>query len=74
MVKPAQGEKGRIEQMLGFPWRLKDKGPTCQCRRCQRCRFDPLVVEIAWRRKWKPAPVFLPGESQGQKGLEGYSP
>ena len=19
-----------------------------------------------WRRKWKPTPVFLPGESQGQ--------
>ena len=24
-----------------------------------------------WRRKWQPAPVFLPGESQGQRGLVG---
>ena len=22
-----------------------------------------------WRRKWQPAPVFLPGESQGQRSL-----
>ena len=25
-----------------------------------------------WRRKWQPTPVFLPGESQGQKSLVGY--
>ena len=24
-----------------------------------------------WRRKWQPTPVFLPGESQGQRGLVG---
>ena len=27
-----------------------------------------------WRRKWQPTPVFLPGESQGQRSLVGYSP
>ena len=26
------------------------------------------------RRKWQPTPVFLPGESHGQKILAGYSP
>ena len=25
------------------------------------------------RRKWQPTPVFLPGESYGQRGLVGYS-
>ena len=25
-----------------------------------------------WRRKWKPTPVFLPGESQGRGSLVGY--
>ena len=25
-----------------------------------------------WRRKWQPTPVFLPGESQGQRSLVGY--
>ena len=24
-----------------------------------------------WRRKWQPTPVFLPGESQGQRNLVG---
>ena len=27
-----------------------------------------------WRRPWQPTPVFLPGESHGQRSLEGYSP
>ena len=26
------------------------------------------------RRKWQPTPVSLPGESQGQRSLAGYSP
>ena len=24
-----------------------------------------------WRRKWQPTPVFLPGESQGQRSMVG---
>ena len=27
-----------------------------------------------WRSKWQPTPVFLPGESHGQKSMVGYSP
>ena len=27
-----------------------------------------------WKRKWHPAPVFLPEESHGQRSLAGYSP
>ena len=26
------------------------------------------------RREWQPTPVFLPGESHGQRSLVGYSP
>ena len=29
---------------------------------------------ILWRRKRQPTPVFLPGESHGQRSLVGYSP
>ena len=29
---------------------------------------------ISWRRKWQPTPVFLPGESHGQRSLAGCSP
>ena len=25
-----------------------------------------------WRRAWQPTPVFLPGESYGQRSLAGY--
>ena len=35
---------------------------------------DPWVGKILWRRKWQPTPVFLPGESDGQRSLVGYSP
>ena len=35
---------------------------------------NPWVVQIPWRRKWQPAPVFLPGEFHGQRILVGYSP
>jgi len=38
------------------------------------CEFDPWVRKIPWSRKWQPTPVFLPGESHGQRSLEGYSP
>ena len=33
-----------------------------------------LGREDPWRRKWQPTPVFLPGESHGQRSLAGYSP
>ena len=29
---------------------------------------------MPWRRKWQPSPVFLSGESHGQRSLVGYSP
>ena len=32
------------------------------------------AVLIHWRRARQPIPVFLPGESHGQRNLEGYSP
>ena len=39
-----------------------------------RREFSPWVGKILWRRKRQPTPVFLPGESQGQRSLAGYSP
>ena len=43
---------------------------TClPCRKAGRCGFDPWVRKISWRRKWQPTPVFLPGKSNGQRGL-----
>ena len=47
---------------------------ACQCRRHRRCGFDLWVGKITWRRAWQPTPVFLPGESYGQRILVAYSP
>ena len=38
-----------------------------------RPRFDPWIGKIPCRRKWQPTPVFLPGESHGQRSLVGDS-
>ena len=45
-----------------------------RCRRCGRHGFNPWVRKILWRRKWQSPPVFLPGKSQRQWSLVGYSP
>ena len=37
-------------------------------------RFDPWVRKTPWRREWLPTAVLLPGESQRQRNLVGYSP
>ena len=36
--------------------------------------FDPWLVKIPWKRAWQSTPVFLPGESHGQRSLAGYCP
>ena len=56
----------------GFPGGASE--PVCQCRRQKKHRFNPQVGKISWRRKWEPTPVFLSGESHGQRSLAGYSP
>ena len=48
--------------------------PACQCWRHKRHRFDPWVGKGPWRRAWQPTPVFLSGESHGQRRVAGYSP
>ena len=45
--------------ILGSLW-LSGKGSAWQCRRRRRCRFDPWVGKIPWRREWQPTPVFFP--------------
>ena len=61
-------------KLWGFPGGASGKKPACQYRRCKRRGLDPWVRKIPWRRALQPTPVFLPGESHGQKSLAGYSP
>ena len=45
------------------------------CLQCRRHRFGKIRVgNIPWRRACQPTAVFLPGESHGQRRLEGYGP
>ena len=60
--------------ILGFPHGANSKEPECQCKRYKRGRFYPWVRKISWKRAWQPTPVFLPGETQGQRSLVGYHP
>ena len=47
----------KVRGHRGFP---SAKQSACQDR---RCRFDPWVGKIPWKRKWQPTLVFLPGKS-----------
>ena len=60
--------------LWGFLGCTIGKEPTCQCRKHKRRGFDPWVGNISWRRARQPTPVFLPGESHGQRSLAGHSP
>ena len=56
---------------LGFPDGSSGKESAYQWRRHKSCGFDPWVRKIPWRRAQQPTPVFLPGESHGQRSLVG---
>ena len=55
----------------GFPAGLNRKE---SCLQFGRPGFHPWVGKTAWRRQWLPTPVFLPGESHGERSPVGYSP
>ena len=46
--------------VIGLPRCCSGKESACQH---SRCRFDPCVGKMPWRRKWQSTPVFLPGNS-----------
>ena len=53
---------------LGFPGGWDGKESACTPG------FDPWVKKISGRKEWQSTPVFLPGKSNGQRSLVGYSP
>ena len=50
------------------------KNPYSNAEDIRDCGFHPWVEKIPWRRAWQPTPVFLAGESHGQRSLTGYGP
>ena len=57
-----------------LPRWLSGKESACQHRRCRRPGFNPWDGKIPWGRERLPTPVFLPGESHGQRSLASCSP
>ena len=51
-----------------------EKNLTYKYRICKRCKFNPWVRKIPWRRAWQFTLVFLSGESHGQRSLAGCGP
>ena len=49
----------------GMPWRSSDTFHSYSS--AEIC----VSSSSQWRRKWQPTPVFLPGDSQGQRSLVG---
>ena len=61
-------------QARGFPGGAGGKEPACQSKRHKRHWFDPWVGKIPLGGHMALTPVFLSGESHGQRSLVGYSP
>jgi len=65
---PVVSTSGMNEIIVWLRWEKKI------CLQCGRPGFDPWVGKIPRRRERQSTPVFLPGESYGQRSLTDYSP
>ena len=72
-VSPIQ-ELWQFGCVVGFPSGAGGKRTWLPVQEMKRCGFSPWVRKIPRRRARQPTPVFLPGESHGQRSLMGYSP
>ena len=74
-------EKAMAPHSSTLAWKIAwmEEPGGLQSMGSRRVRHDwatsPLLFTFMhWRRKWQPNPVFLPGESHGQRSLVGCSP
>ena len=68
-----QKKSGELHFVLGakVQWGLPSgKERILQCRRRKTDGFKPWIQKLPWRRAWQATPVFLPGESHGQRILQ----
>ena len=77
-----------MKTSLLFLWKILLERPVCIeyththththgkkiCLQWRKPRLNPWAGKIPWRREWQAIPVFLPGESHGQKRLVSYNP
>ena len=71
-------EKAMAPHSSTLAWKIPWTEEPCrlQSMRLLSVRHDwatslSLFTFMHWKRKWQPTPVFLPGESQGQRSLVG---
>jgi len=57
-----------ITRVSGFPGGSDSKESACNTGDPDSI---PGLGRFPWRREWQPTPVFLPGESHGQRSLVG---
>ena len=60
-----------------FPWPVGFPGVSDYKESASNAGNLSLICgsgRFPWRREWQPTPVFLPGESHGQRSLGGYTP
>ena len=62
---------GKETEGQGFPGVSAGRNPPTNARDTGSV---PGLGRFPWRRKWQPAPVFLPGKFHGHRSLVGYSP
>ena len=59
---------------MGLPGGISGKESAYNARDAEEVSSITESGRFPWRRDWQPTPVFLPGESHGQRSLAGYSP
>ena len=67
-------EKAMATHSSTLPWKIPMDGGAwwAAVHGVARSRTQLSVFTFMhWRRQWQPTPVFLPGESQGQRSLVG---
>ena len=75
LFKKIRDTNGTFHAKLGT---VKDRNGSSEVK-ASACNAGDLgsisgLGRFPWRRKWQSTPVFLPGESHGQRNLVGYSP
>ena len=77
-VQHSDSEKAMAPHSSTLAWKIlwMEKPGRLQSMGSLRVGYDwatwlSLFTFMHWRRKWQPTPVFLPGESQGRRGLVG---
>ena len=57
-----------------LPWWFGSVESACNAGDAGDHGFNFRIRKKTWKRAWQASPVFLPGESHGQRTLVGYNP